>query len=284
MVGSRLRRIAIDVTPLQRSRDFRWLWSGLLFTGRRLPLHRGGDVHPGLRHDRVDRGRRPRRARRASAGILLGIVVGGTFIDAVDRRTTLMWAQVGAGLGSGLLSRPPRSTTTLRSWWSTWGSRVISGVSAIDSSVRNATVPRLVGRELLPSALALNQVVMNATALLGPAVAGVVIARFGLVAAYAVRRRCPTSRCSRSSGRSDRCRRRAPARRDTGCAAVRRGFAYLRGSTGAAGRVRGRPGRDDLRHAAGAVPADRRRASSSGAPRSWACCSPRRPSEPCSAR
>ncbi len=57
-------------------------------------------------------------------------------------------------------------------------------MSAIDSSVRNATVPRLVGDELLPSALALDQVVMNATALLGPAVAGIVIARFGLVAAY----------------------------------------------------------------------------------------------------
>jgi len=61
---------------------------------------------------------------------------------------------------------------------------LISGASAIDSSVRQATVPRLVGRQLLPSALALNQVVFNTTALVGPALAGIVIARFGLTAAY----------------------------------------------------------------------------------------------------
>jgi MFS family permease len=119
----------------------------------------------------------------ALVGIAVGIVVGGMFIDAVDRRVTLMWAQVGGSVGSGLLlataalDDPPIAGVYM-------AVALISGMSAIDSSVRNATVPRLVGREMLPSALALNQVVMNATALLGPAVAGVVIARFGLVAAY----------------------------------------------------------------------------------------------------
>ena len=108
------------------------------------------------------------------------------------------------------------------------GVAVISGVSAIDSSVRNATVPRLVGRELLPSALALNQVAMNATALLGPAVAGIVIARFGLVAAYGFDVASYLAMFAivwtiqpvpPEEGRH----------LDTGFAAVRGGFAYLRG-------------------------------------------------------
>jgi MFS family permease len=225
MVGSRLRRLAIDVTPLQRSRDFRWLWSGLLFTGAGYHFTvvatffqvfdmTGSSAAVGL------------VGLVGLGGILLGILIGGTFIDAVDRRTTLMWAQLGAGLGSGLLlatslaDDPPIAVVYL-------GVAVISGVSAIDSSVRNATVPRLVGHELLPSALALNQVAMNATALLGPAVAGIVIARFGLVAAYgfdvasylAMFAIVWTIRPVPPEGRHV----------ETGFAAVRGGFGYLRG-------------------------------------------------------
>ncbi len=76
-----------------------------------------------------------------------------------------------------MIGRPPVALVYL-------GVAILSGVSAIDASVRNATVPRLVGRERLAPALTLNQVVMNATALLGPAVAGIVIERFGLRVAY----------------------------------------------------------------------------------------------------
>lgn len=223
---SRLRRIAIDVTPLQRSRDFRWLWFGLLFSGAgfhftvvatfiqvfELTDSAGAVGLVGL---------------VGLMGILLGIVVGGTFIDAVDRRSTLLWTQLVAAVGCGLLlftaslDAPPIAAVY-------GGVVVISAVSAIDSSVRNAMVPRLVGRELLPSALALSQVVMNATALLGPAVAGIMIARFGLVAAYgfdlasylamfmvvwSIRRVPP------EEGQQP----------ETGWVAVVKGFAYLRG-------------------------------------------------------
>ena len=225
-MASLLRRIAIDVSPLRGSRDFRRLWSGLLLTG--VGYHftvvatfiqvydlTGSTTAVGL------------VGLVGLAGIVIGIVGGGTFIDAIDRRTTLLWSQVAAGAGSGLLligamlDRPPL-------WLLYVAVALISGVSAIDSSVRNATVPRLVGRDQLPSALALNQVVMNATALLGPALAGVVIARFGLVAAYTVDvlsyivmfaivwtiRPVPPE---------------GAGRQDTGWSAVRQGFAYLRG-------------------------------------------------------
>jgi predicted MFS family arabinose efflux permease len=94
--------------------------------------------------------------------------------------------------------------------------------------VRNATVPRLIGHELLPSALALNQVVMNATALLGPAVAGIVIARFGPAAAYGfdvasyATMLLVVSTISPVPPESGR-------RPETGWTAVVGGFSYLRG-------------------------------------------------------
>lgn len=183
-MASFLRRITIDISPLRQSRDFRRLWTGLLVSGAgyyftvvatffQIYEITGSSAAVGL------------LGLAGLAGIVVGIVAGGTFIDAVDRRSTLIWAQVAAAAGSGLLvlgalaDHPPVGLV--------YGSvALLSGVSAIDSAVRNATVSRLVGRDLLPSAVTLNQVVQNATALLGPALAGVVIANFGLVAAYGV--------------------------------------------------------------------------------------------------
>jgi MFS family permease len=63
---------------------------------------------------------------------------------------------------------------------------LIAFLTAVDSPTRSAMTPRLVGHELLPSALALNQVAWNSTALVGPALAGVVIERYGLSWAYGI--------------------------------------------------------------------------------------------------
>ena len=49
-----------------------------------------------------------------------------------------------------------------------------------------ATVPRVVARSLLPSAMSLSQVLFQASAIAGPALAGVIIATAGLSWAYAV--------------------------------------------------------------------------------------------------
>jgi len=223
---SLLRRIAIDITPLQRSRDFRRIWTGLLFAGAGYHFTvvasfvqvyelTGSNTAVGI------------VGLVGLAGIVLGIVLGGTFIDAVDRRTTLMWAQVCGGAGSSvllfttLLDEPPIAVVYA-------AVALIAGSSSIDSSARNAIVPRLVGRELLPSALALNQVVMNATALLGPAVAGLMIAQFGLVTAYGV------DVCSYLAMFAiiSTIRRVPPEPGhlpDTGFTAVVNGFRYLRG-------------------------------------------------------
>ena len=202
---SRLWRIAIDISPLRASRDFRWLWSGLLISGLGVQFTivatfvqiydlTGSTAAVGV------------VGLVGLGGILLGILAGGMFIDATDRRSTLLGMQVLSGIGSAALllgatmDRPPLGLIYA-------AVALISGASAIDSSVRQATVPRLVGRALLPSAMTLNQVVFNTTALIGPALAGIVIGRVGLVAAYAFDSAPATSRCSWSCSRSARSRR-----------------------------------------------------------------------------
>src|SRR5207253_10341511 len=61
-----------------------------------------------------------------------------------------------------------------------------AAVAAVDSPTRTAIIPRLVSRQRLAGALSLNIALFQATLVAGPAVGGLVIARFGLPVAYAI--------------------------------------------------------------------------------------------------
>ncbi len=178
------RTVAVDLGPLRRSRDFRLLWLGLLVSegGYQFTLVAtfvqvtdltGSPAAVGL------------VGLVGLAALLVGTLAGSSFLDRRDRRQLLIAAQLGSMGAAGmllvgaLLGRPPLALI--------YGAVAIKGVvSAVDHPTRSAITPRLVGRDLLPAALALNQVVWNSTALVGPAIAGVVIARLGLAWAYGV--------------------------------------------------------------------------------------------------
>jgi MFS family permease len=180
----RLRRLAIDLTPLRVSREYRRLWFGLLVTTSgtqftqvavfvqvtRLtgsPLAVGATGLVGL------------------GGLVLGTLAFGPIIDRWDRRTLLAIAQAGLIGGSGLLlvgsllDDPPLVLIYL-------GLAVTATFSALDMPTRSAMTPRLIGAELIPSAQALNQVVWNGAGLVGPAIAGIVIGTLGIPIAYAI--------------------------------------------------------------------------------------------------
>jgi MFS family permease len=180
----RLRRIAIDVTPLRVSRDFRLLWTGSLISALgsqfvRVGLYvqvfalTGSPAQVGL------------LGVSAIAGNVAGTLIGGSFIDAHDRRRTLIWTQIGHMAISGILvagavgGHP--SILLLHV-----ANALIWGLGAIDGAARQAAIPRLVGTELMPPAVALNQVLWQTTAIVGPAVAGVLIAATSPTAAYVV--------------------------------------------------------------------------------------------------
>jgi MFS family permease len=110
-------------------------------------------------------------------------VFAGPLIDRADRRTLLVFSQIGQAGASALLlagalaGRPPLGLVYL-------GAALIAGLAGFALSTRSALTPNLVPGELLPSALALNQVMWNTCLIVGPAVGGVVVASAGLAWAY----------------------------------------------------------------------------------------------------
>ena len=180
----RLRRIAIDVTPLRVSRDFRLLWTGSFISAMGSQFAKvglyvqvfaltGSAAQVGL------------LGVSGLIGSVAGVVIGGSFIDAHDRRGVLIWTQVGHIAVSGVLvagalgGHPPLALLH--------GANCLTWLLAsIDSPARQAATPRLVGTALVPQATALNQVLFQTTGIVGPALAGVLIAVTSPTAAYAV--------------------------------------------------------------------------------------------------
>ncbi|MFC0531436.1 MFS transporter [Phytohabitans kaempferiae] len=182
--GPLRRRLVVDITPLRESPDYRRLWTGhaVAILGTQMTrvavpyqvyVLTDSTLMVGL----------------ASLAQLIPLMVcslfGGSVADAVDRRkllviTECLLAVVVGGLALlALLDRPPI--------WAIFVLVAVSaGLSALESPARSASVASLVRREILPSAFALNQSLTQVGAIVGPAVAGVVIAALGLSTTYAV--------------------------------------------------------------------------------------------------
>ena len=180
----RLRSLAIDLGPLRRHRDFRLLYigQGVSFAGSMITYV----AIPFQVYELTD--------STLMVG-LLGIVeiipllitalVGGALADAHDRRRMVLLADTALLLlslvlvANALLDEPQ-----------VWLLFVIAaGMSAAGGLQRpslDAMLPRLVPREELAAASALDGFRGTAGQIAGPAVAGVLIATIGLGATYAV--------------------------------------------------------------------------------------------------
>jgi MFS family permease len=183
---ARLRRLAIDLTPLRVSRDFRLVWSGLLITsaGSQFTLIAVFVQVKNLTDSTAAVGA---TGLAYLVGLVAGSLAGGAILDAWDRRRLLMTAQVGLATGSAILlggaiaGEPPL-------WLIYAGLAVLAASSSLDGPTRSAITARILDPSQLPAAQALNQVVWNTAALLGPLLAGLVIAWFDgdVTAAYAI--------------------------------------------------------------------------------------------------
>src|SRR6266550_8317590 len=184
-VGRAVRGLAVDITPLRRSRDYR-----LLFTGQFV-----SEVGHQITHVAVFI-QIWRLTHSLAAVGLVGLItlvplaistIGfGWVADAFDRRRVLALTQIGLACGSTvlLLGALLMPHTPLGLIYIAVAATAFLG--GIDSPTRTATVARLVGNEQLSSAIALNQVVWNTTLVAGPAVAGVVVAKLGFSWAYGI--------------------------------------------------------------------------------------------------
>lgn len=181
-LGSRFRRVTLDLTPVRSSRPFRNLLIGdavsvvgTQVTAVAIPLQ----VYA--------------LTRSAAAVGLVGVaglvplivfgLYGGAVADAVDRRKlVLVTTTMQAGLSAVLLAQAlagARSTLLLYLVVA-----VQAGLFALDSPARQAFVPRLLPPNLLPAANALRQVEFNVGMALGPLLAGVLVGTVGFWSAY----------------------------------------------------------------------------------------------------
>jgi len=182
--GTRLRRLAIDLTPLRASREFLLIWTGLLVTST------GSQFTLVAVFIQVTQLTDSEAAVGATGlayllGLVAGSLAGGAILDAWDRRRLLMVAQVGLAAGSSILllgalaGRPPLLLVYA-------GLAVLAASSSLDGPTRSAIVARVIDPAQLPAAQALNQVVWNTAALVGPLLAGLVIAVADVTFAYAI--------------------------------------------------------------------------------------------------
>ncbi len=168
--------------PLRTSREYRLLWSGQL-------VSQAGSA---LRFVAIPYQIYLLTESSLAVGLigLFSVVpqiafslVGGVIADRMDRRRLLLITQTCLALVSaalalatmlGAVSVPLLYALTA----------IGAGFGALDQPSRAALVPALVGRRLIPAAMALNQMNWRLATIVGPAIGGVLIAAFGLSWAY----------------------------------------------------------------------------------------------------
>ena len=174
-----LRGAAMDITPLRESRDF-----SLLFSGQLVNLI-GSQVRmvtvPYLvfiltRHSSFAVGM---VSLAQFVPALFMSIVGGQLADILDRRQVLIYTQVCLAVTSGMLTAAAFIGTP-RLWYIFVVVAIASAIGAIDQPTRRAVVPRLVARNQIANALAINQAMMQISVVIGPSLAGVVLATLGI--------------------------------------------------------------------------------------------------------
>jgi MFS family permease len=103
---------------------------------------------------------------------------GGVLADRYDKRKLLLATQTGLALVALILG--VLDVTGIVQYWQVLVLALLLGlVSAVDSPVRQSFAVEMVGPDDLTNAVGLNSTIFNSARILGPAVAGVVIAAVG---------------------------------------------------------------------------------------------------------
>ena len=180
-----MARIFADLTPLRVSAPYRRLWAGL------------GISNVGQQMTSVAVGLQVYDLTKSSFMVgLVGLfqlipligfgLYGGTLSDAFDRRLVGLISALGLWVCSLLFML--QSALSINSVGVLFlVVAVQSAFFAVGNPARQAIIPRLVPKEMLPAANALSMITWNIGFTLGPLIGGLVIAAFGTVsAAYVI--------------------------------------------------------------------------------------------------
>jgi MFS family permease len=186
--GSRLRRllgsVAVDFGLLRRRRDFRLLFTsqlvslaGSMLTFVAVPFQvyalTGSSLAVGL------------LGVAEFAPILVLALVGGALADAFDRRRLVQLSEAGSALVAAVLV-VNAALPHPRLWVLFAAAAAMAALTALRRPPMDALMPRLVERDELKAALALDWAMTGTGSIAGPALGGVLIAVAGLSATYAV--------------------------------------------------------------------------------------------------
>jgi MFS family permease len=177
------RRLIVDLTPLRESPRFRILYLGQLLAhfGRQITivavpyqvfLLTGSTLAVGA------------LGIAQFIPLMAMSLLGGAVADAFDRRKLLVAGHVLLAVTAiGLMLNASATEPAL---WPLYAlSALNAALSAVTTPARMAAIPALLRRELLPSGFALNSTMHEVAAAIGPALAGLLIARYSLPFTYA---------------------------------------------------------------------------------------------------
>lgn len=115
--------------------------------------------------------------------VLLLSLAAGAIIDRLPRRRVVLMTQTALMLAAFLLG--VLTLTGLVRYWHVLAMAVIFGLAnAFDVPARQSLIAELVPREDLMNAIALNSAAFNTARVVGPALAGLFVGRFGTAAAF----------------------------------------------------------------------------------------------------
>ena len=177
-------RITVDLAPLKESRDFRLLFAGLLvsslgnqLTTVAIPFQVYALTRSSLQVGLV--------SLAQLVPLIVGSLIGGTVGDVVDRRTLIVVTAVASCLAAGglvlnsLAAHPSLFVIYLVS-------ALAAGLTGFASPARNAAIPMLVSPRHLVAAYSFNQIVFQLAVIIGPLIAGLLIASAGIAWTYGI--------------------------------------------------------------------------------------------------
>jgi MFS family permease len=180
-----MRHVLIDLAPLRRSRDLRFLVLGELISvlGTQLTTVAVPYQVYQLTHSSLDVGL---VSLAQLVPLIAGSLLGGSAVDALDRRRLLMVAQVlMACCSAGLAVNADLGPLSRTSLWPLFVLPALAaGFGGLDSAGRSAIVPNLVHRSEVPTANAIFQALFQFGLVAGPAVAGLLLAGAGIRFVY----------------------------------------------------------------------------------------------------
>ncbi len=175
-------RLLVDVSPLRANRDFRLLFAGQLvsllgsnLTTVAVPYQVYRETHSSLWVGVASLIQLP--------FLIAGSLGGGALGDQHDKRTLLGFgslvlalASAGLALNAHLAHAHFVALVVLAAF--------AAGFAGFAGPIRAAAIPRLVRPNELVAAYSLNQIIVNGAAVVGPSLAGLLLAGFGLTWCY----------------------------------------------------------------------------------------------------